>query len=194
MEFLPRGFLQMIYLDTNGFNRQHYKFDYVGREFLGEVRCLVFDVDPYRKTTKDALSGVWVEDQDYHIVRFNGGYSSRSKTSYYFNFDSSRTNAGKNKWPPSFIYTEQADNPLVQSFRAQTRIWSYAPSHHREEQELSKVEVLRPVNDQTEIGTDCSPLEEKRAWGRQAEDNIAVKMEQLGLMARYGTWIKYWRR
>src|SRR5271166_3155885 len=25
MEFLPRGFLQMIYLDTNGFNRQHYK-------------------------------------------------------------------------------------------------------------------------------------------------------------------------
>ena len=26
MEFLPRGFLQMIYLDTNGFDRQHYNF------------------------------------------------------------------------------------------------------------------------------------------------------------------------
>ena len=187
MEFLPRGFLQMIYLDTNGFNRQQYKFDYVGREFLGEVRCLVFDVDPVSKDDKGRFVGrIWVEDQDYHIVRFNGGYSSRSKTSYYFNFDSWRTNAGKNKWLPSLIYTEQADNPLVQSFRAQTRIWSYAPSHDREEQELSKVEVLRPVNDQTEIGTDYSPLEEKRAWGRQAEDNIAVKMEQLGLMARYG--------
>src|SRR5262245_37160095 len=25
-EFLPRGFLQMIYLDSDGFDRQHYKF------------------------------------------------------------------------------------------------------------------------------------------------------------------------
>ncbi len=42
MEFSPRGFLQMIYLDTNGFDRAHYNFKYVGREFLGEVRGLVF--------------------------------------------------------------------------------------------------------------------------------------------------------
>src|SRR5579872_3080772 len=28
MQFLPRGFLQMIYLDTNGFDKQHYKFEY----------------------------------------------------------------------------------------------------------------------------------------------------------------------
>src|ERR1700751_2392283 len=27
-DFLPRGFLQMIYLDTDGFDRQHYKFTY----------------------------------------------------------------------------------------------------------------------------------------------------------------------
>lgn len=189
MEFLPRGFLQMIYLDTNGFDRQHYKFDYVGREFLGEVRCLVFDVDPLSKDDKGRFVGrIWVEDEDYHIVRFNGGYSSRSKTSYYFNFDSWRTNAGKNKWLPAFIYSEEVDNPLVQSFRAQTRLWSYAPSHAREEQELSRVvvETPRPVNDQSEIANDYLPLEEKRAWGRQAEDNVAAKMEQLGLMAPYG--------
>ena len=189
MEFLPRGFLQMIYLDTTGFNRQHYKFAYVGREFLGQVRCLVFDVDPVSKDDKGRFAGrIWVEDQDYRIVRFNGGYSSRSKSSYYFNFDSWRTNAGKNKWLPSFIYSEEADNPLVQSFRAQTRLWSYAPSQDREEQELSKVvvEAPRPVTDQTDIGNDYSPLEQKRAWERQAEDNIAAKMEQLGLMARYG--------
>lgn len=40
MEFVPRGFLQMIYLDMNGFDRAHYTFVYEGREFLGEVRCL----------------------------------------------------------------------------------------------------------------------------------------------------------
>jgi len=60
-------------------------------------------------------------------VRFNGGYSSRSKTTYYFNFDSWRTNAGKDIWLPSFIYSEEADNPLIQSFRAQTRCGATHP-------------------------------------------------------------------
>ncbi len=49
-EFVPRGFLQMIYLDMNDFDRGHYKIQYVRREFLGEVRCLVFDVDPLPKS------------------------------------------------------------------------------------------------------------------------------------------------
>jgi len=179
----------MIYVDTTGFNRQHYNFNYVGREFLGQVRCLVFDVDPIAKGDKGRFVGrIWVEDQDYHIVRFNGGYSSKSKTTYYFNFDSWRTNAGKDIWLPSFIYSEEADNPLIQSFRAQTRLWSYAPTQDREEQELSKVvvEAPKPVTDQTEVGNDYSPLEQKRAWERQAEDNIATKMEHMGLMAQYG--------
>ncbi|MGC1615168.1 MAG: M48 family metalloprotease [Candidatus Acidiferrum sp.] len=189
MEFLPRGFLQMVYLDTNGFDRQHYKFNYVGREFLGEVRCLVFDLDPLSKDERGRFVGrIWVEDQDYHIVRFNGGYGGRSKTSYYFNFDSWRTNTGKNQWLPAFIYSEEVDNKQVQSFRAQTRLWSYAPSQAQQEQELSKVlvETAKSVKDQSEIANDYSPLEEKRAWERQAEDNIAAKMERLGLMAPYG--------
>src|SRR6266478_2258200 len=65
-EFVPRGFLQMIYLDMNGFDRQHYKIEYIRREFLGEVRCLVFDVDPLPKTGKGRFVGrIWVEDQDF---------------------------------------------------------------------------------------------------------------------------------
>ncbi len=189
MEFLPRGFLQMIYLDMNGFDRQHYNFKYVGREFLGDIRCLIFDVDPSSKPDKGRFVGrIWVEDQDYHIVRFNGGYSGRSQSSFYFNFDSWRTNAGKNEWLPAFIYSEEVDNQAVATFRAQTRLWSYAPDHAREEQELSKVLVETPmaVKDQSEIPNDYSPLQAKRAWGRQAEDNVATKMEQLGLMAPYG--------
>src|SRR5712691_12732821 len=60
-EFVPRGFLQMIYLDMNGFDRQHYKIEYVRREFLGEVRCLVFDVDPLPKSGKGRFVGrIWV--------------------------------------------------------------------------------------------------------------------------------------
>src|SRR6202034_4653359 len=54
---IPEGFLQMIYLDNLYFDRQHYQFDYVGREFLGEVRCLVFDVTPLPKAGKGRFKG-----------------------------------------------------------------------------------------------------------------------------------------
>src|SRR5213593_2169468 len=107
-EFVPRGFLQMIYLDMNDFDRGHYKIQYVRREFLGEVRCLVFDVDPLPLTGKGRFVGrIWAEDENFHIVRFNGAYGGSSLTSNYFNFDSWRINAGKNQWLPAFIYSEE---------------------------------------------------------------------------------------
>ncbi|HKV25789.1 MAG TPA: M48 family metalloprotease [Candidatus Acidoferrum sp.] len=187
-EFMPRGFLQMIYIDTNGFDRQNYRFQYVGRAFLGEVRCLVFDLYPTSPQRGRFMGRIWVEDQDFHIVRFNGGYSGNSKTSYYVNFDSWRTNAGKNQWLPSYIYSEEGGHTVAQSFRAQTRLWGYEPSSVAEEQELSKVliESSNQLKDQSDSANDYSPLEEKREWSRQAEDNITSKLEQLGLMAPPG--------
>ena len=72
----PEGFLRMIYVDTEGFDREHYTFDYGGRD-VGEVRCLVFDVTPLRSSGKGRFYGrIWVEDQDFTIVRFNGVYTS----------------------------------------------------------------------------------------------------------------------
>ena len=192
MEFLPRGFLQMIYLDTNGFDRQHYKFDYVKREFLGEVRCLVFDVTPLPKTGKGRFLGrIWVEDQGFHIVRFNGIYNGASLFSYYFSFDSWRQNAGKNLWLPAFIFCEEngeypvAESQITPAFRAQTRLWGYASGQDQQEQESTRVLVEAPV-DQTESSTDYSPLQANRLWTRQAEDNVIATLERLGLMAPYG--------
>ena len=194
MEFLPRGFLQMIYLDMNGFDRSHYKFSYVRREFLGEVRCLVFDVDPRVKSEKGRFVGrIWVEDQDFHIVRFNGIYNGSSILSYYFSFDSWRQNAGNNEWLPTFIFCEEgnveypvARRQIIPAFRAQTRLWGYARDHVQEEQELTRVRVETPVRDQTESVTDYSPLQADRLWTRQAEDNVIESLEKLGLMAPYG--------
>src|SRR5438309_9684483 len=103
-EFVPRGFLQMIFLDTNGFDRQHYKIEYVRREFLREVRCLVFDVDLLPKAGKGRFVGrMWVEDQDYDIVSFNGAYGGTFLHSNYFTFDSWRTNSGKQQSLAAFI-------------------------------------------------------------------------------------------
>src|SRR5207244_2695001 len=85
---LPDGFLQMIFIDTNGFDKQHYKFDYVRGEFLGAVRCVVFDVTPQDKAGKGRFLGrIWVEDQDYNILRFNGAYGGGGHSAWYFHFD-----------------------------------------------------------------------------------------------------------
>jgi len=196
MEFLPRGFLQMIYLDTDGFNRQHYKLDYVGREFLGDVRCLIFDVNPLPKAGKGRFVGrIWVEDQDFHIVRFNGVYGGVSLTSNYFNFDSWRMNVGKNLWLPAFVYCEgpgvrdtKARSLGFKAFRAQTRLWGYDLGQIRREQELSKVlvETQARVIDHSDTTNDYSPFQAERSWDRMAETNIADRLERQGLLAPVG--------
>ena len=193
MEYLPRGFLQMIYIDTNGFDKEHYKFDYVRREFLGEVRTLVFDVTPLPKAGKGRFAGrIWVEDQDFHIVRFNGAYSGSSRTNYYFHFDSWRVNSGPNLWLPAFIYSEESDLNYAMakrlSFKAQTRLWGYNLGHSKQEQELSKIliESQTPVKDQTTTANDFNPVMAQRSWDRQAEDNVVDRLERLGLLAPQG--------
>lgn len=194
-EFLPRGFLQMIFLDMTSFDRQHYRIEYVRREFLGEVRCLVFDVDPVNKKDKGRFVGrIWVEDQDFHIVRFNGSYGASSLTSNYFNFDTWRTNVRKNLWLPSFIYSEEGSvhdkrtiNIGYKAFRAQTRLWGYDLAHAKQEQELNKVLVeAAGVRDQADAANDYSPLQAERAWDHQAEENVTDRLERIGLLAPYG--------
>ncbi len=191
MQFLPDGFLQMIFIDTNGFDRQHYKFDYVRREFLGEVRCLVFDVTPAEKNNKGRFLGrIWVEDQDYQIVRFNGSYNGTGHSSWYFHFDSWRTNVQPGLWMPAFVYSEEKDLHYAISkkldFKAQTRLWGYNLGSSTKEQELSKILVETPVSDDTKTNNDLSPIQAQRSWDRQAEDNITDRFERIGLMAPKG--------
>jgi hypothetical protein len=191
MQYLPDGFLQMIFIDTNGFDKQHYKFDYVRREFLGEVRCLVFDVTPEAKSGKGRFLGrIWVEDQDFHIVRFNGAYGGSGHTSWYFHFDSWRTNAQPGLWLPSFVYSEEKDLHYALTkkldFKAQTRLWGYNVGHAGQEQELSKILVEGSVQDDSKSANDLTPVQAQRSWDRQAEENVADRLQRIGLMAPKG--------
>jgi hypothetical protein len=191
--YVPVGFLEMVFLDKNGFDRQNYNFDYVRREFLGEVRCLVFDLTPLPKSGKERFVGrIWVEDKDFTIVRFNGAYSGSTREKVFFHFDSWRMNTGPNMWLPSFIYSEEKDlrASLAKSisFKAQTRLWGYNLGHSKQEQELGRilVEANAPINDQTQSNNDVSPLQAQRNWDRQAEDNVIDRLERLGLLAPKG--------
>ncbi len=191
MQYLPDGFLQMIFIDTNGFDKQHYKFDYVRREFLGEVRCLVFDVTPREKSGKGRFLGrIWVEDQDYNVVRFNGAYGGGGRSSWYFHFDSWRTNLQPGLWMPSFVYSEEKDMHYAVAkkldFKAQTRLWGYNLGHGAQEQELSRILVETPVQDDTKTANDLTPVQAQRSWDRQAEDNVIDRLERIGLIAPKG--------
>lgn len=188
-----RQFAQMIYIDTNGFDRQHYRLDYVRREFLGEVRCLVFDVTPQEKSGKGRFVGrLWAEDQGYHIVRFNGAFVGSARANRYFHFDSWRVNAGKNEWLPAFIYSEQGDlhNAITEklTLKAQTRLWGYNLGQVRQEQEFSKIRVesSAPVDDQAAGSHDLSPVQVQRSWEHHAEDNVIDRMERIGFLGPPG--------
>jgi len=195
-EFVPAGFLQMIYLDTNGFDRRHYKFKYVGREFLDQVRCMVFDVEPLPKAGKRRFVGrIWVEDHDYHIVRFIGSYGMASSTSYYFNFESWRMNVAPDRWVPAYVYVEdgsvrnaKARNLGFKAFRAQTLLWGYHVEDVGANQELSKVvgEVPFPGMYQTETEGDFTWLQAERSRAQKAEDNVVNHLERQGLLAPHG--------
>src|ERR1700722_15071422 len=63
VQYQPLGFSWMVYADRTDFDREHYEFHYIRREFLGDVRCLVFDVTPKKGSGKGRFLGrVWVEE------------------------------------------------------------------------------------------------------------------------------------
>ena len=192
MHFLPLGFAQMVVLDPD-FQKRSYNFTFVRREFLGEVRCLVIDVEPKKDASPGRFIGrIWVEDQDYNIVRFNGTYSSRSGTDFYLHFDTWRLNLRSGMWVPAYVYSEESDfrYGIAKSlhFRAQTRLWGYDLKALNKNSEFTQILVDSPqsVKDQTEVEADATPVVAERMWERQAEDNAAERLQKIGLLAPVG--------
>jgi hypothetical protein len=138
------------------------------------------------------MGRIWVEDQGYHIVRFNGAYNGSSRTNFYFHFDSWRVLAASQQWLPAFVYSEEGEVKYAMTrkltFKSQTRLWGYNVGRSKQEQELNKilVEAAQPVKDQAEGSNDYSPLQAQRTWDLQAEDNVVDRMERLGLLAPRG--------
>ncbi len=192
-QFMPEGFANMVFLGNVEFDRDHYHFEYIKREFLGEVRCLVFDVRPTEKKSKGRFIGrIWAEDRDYTIVRLNGDFTGSTRTKFYYHFDSWRTNVGPSLWLPSIVYSEETDFHYGfrgrLRFRAQVRLWGYKATQSSQDQELSTIliEGPSPVRDLADSGKDPSPYEAKRAWEQHAADNVIERMERMGLIAPSG--------
>ncbi len=193
MRFLPLGFAQMVVLDED-FQRRNYDFTFVRREFLGEIRCVVIDVAPKKDAPGGRFLGrIWIEDQDYNIVRFNGTYTQSHRNSYYLHFDSWRQNLRPGGvWLPSLIYSEESDLKArigqTLNYKAQTRLWGYNLKDLRRNSEFTEITVdpLQSVQDQSQKAQDATPIEAQRQWERQAELNVIDRLQQIGLLAPEG--------
>ncbi len=190
VQYQPLGFSWMIFADRNDFDRRHYDFRFVRREFLGDVRTLVFDLTPKKGSGNGRFLGrIWVEDQDFNIVRLNGTYAPRPRNAYFFHMDSWRLNLIPGYWVPAYIYSEEGDFSFgakdTIAFKAQTRIWGYDLKKDRKEDELTQV-LVESVQDKSAAAQDASPVESARAFEQEAEDNVIDRLESAGLLAPAG--------
>jgi hypothetical protein len=192
--FQPEAFARMLIIDRGEFDRAHYDFEFVRSEFLGEIRALVFDVIPKSGKALNPLrtarftGRIWVEDQDYHVVRYNGVYSSAMSDSLHF--DSWRLNMAAGLWLPAYVYTEAPDAAFRQQrlmHRGQTRIWGYSIKRKNGDDEFTKVLVDSPqANDGSDRPGQVSPVESMRAWEGEAEENVIQRLERAALIAPQG--------
>src|SRR5262249_55932953 len=138
------------------------------------------------------IGRIWVEDQDYNIVRFNGTRTPSDPSSMYFHFDSWRENMGPGLWLPAAVYTEESDLQYLMGtrklrFKGQTRLWGYNVGRANQQNELTSLVVESDnVKDQAPDADTITPVEAFRSWERQAEDNVLQRMEVAGLIAPEG--------
>lgn len=192
--FAAGGFAQALFPDLDHFNRQNYTFEFVRWEVVGEVRCGLLDVKPRANSENRGFVGrIWVEDQDFNIVRFTGAYTSKALSKRAFHFDSWRLNTLGTMWMPAYIYTQESTSPDPAShhlwFKAQTRIWGYDVQHAGDHREFAKPLTDTPVwvdPKRHEASQDLSPANTLGTAAYTREDNVVERLQIAGLMAPDG--------
>lgn len=192
MNYHQAGFMQMVFLKDN-FDQDHYNLKFLRRQFLGEVRTLVFDVSPKRKGDEPYFIGrIWVEDQDYNIVRFNGTYGPNNEKNFFLHFDSWRVNMQPGQWLPAYIYTEESDSQYAPwqtiVMKGQTRLWAYDLKHSGQQSEFTELQIESKdaVDESGRGANEIQPLQSQHMWEREAEDNILDRLERAGVLAPDG--------
>src|SRR4029077_19164121 len=198
MQYIPDGFAAMAVPDWRSLGRPRYEINFVRREFLGEARCLVFDVHP--QDNRDGFSGrIWVEDRDYNIVRFNGislnvdhTLASAFRKKVAFHVDSWRVNVRPGLWLPAYVYSDEdlSDNPKLAKMariKSQVRLWGYELKSADSLQEFTAIQIDAPtVRDDTDQARQLSPVQSQRRWELPAEENVLNRLTKAGFLAPTG--------
>lgn len=199
VQYLPDGFAAMSVPDWRLLDRQRYDFSFVRREFLGEARCLVFDIHP-KGAVSDGFTGrIWVEDRGFNIVRFNGisrnvdhTLSSFFRKKVSFHVDSWRVNVLPGQWLPAYVYCEETDLsdkpalPRMPRVKTQIRLWGYDLKGVQSHEEFTTIRIDAPSVQDVEQSRQFSPVQSQRRWEQEAEDNVLDRLSRGGLLAPPG--------
>ncbi len=181
--------VQPLVVDENNFDRQHYIFEPVRWEYLGDIRCLAIDVRPRDERSIGAFIGrIWAEDQNYAIVRLNGRRINPPKKDLYVHFDSWRENLQPGVWLPVYVYSQESDRGKRLRYKAETRLWGYDLNARHQQQEWTNimVEAPAPVRDNSEVTSDLTPVESERQLTVDAENNVLDRLEKARLISPPG--------
>jgi hypothetical protein len=191
--FLPDGFAAMAAPDWKAMDRERYDFRFVRREFLGEVRAMVFDVTPRGGPTAGFSGRIWVEDRNYHIVRYNGVNRNvkgpRFKKKVFLHVDGWRVNAGSGVWLPAYVHCEetglegQTKGAVV---RSQVKLWGYDAAKTDESQQFATIEIAETAVQDATSQSQLTPVASQRRWEQEAEMNVVERLEKAGLLAPAG--------
>jgi hypothetical protein len=194
LPFSQAAFAQALFPDLDHFDRQNYTFEFVRWEVLGEVRCAAVDVRPRGNSKERGFLGrIWVEDQDYSIVRFTGTYTSKGFAKRAFHFDSWRLNMPNNLWMPAYVYTAESNPHDLSShrlwFKAQTRVWGYDLQNGGDYRENAKRPMDNPAwvdPKRQEASQDLIPADTEDETTYPPEDIVVERAQGAGLMAPDG--------
>jgi hypothetical protein len=192
--FSANGFAEALFPDLNRFDLDNYDFEFVRWEDLGEVHCAVLNVAPKQKTQNRGFLGrIWVEDQNFNIVRFTGTYTAKAFAKRSFHFDSWRLNTISIVWTPAYVYTEENDphdtSHRTLWFKAQTRVWGYdlanAGDHKEYEKRLTDNAAMADPKRQ-ETSQNLNPDLTLGGNTYSPDDKVVERLQVSGLMAPDG--------
>jgi hypothetical protein len=189
--YLPDGFAAMAAPDWKSLDRNRYTFKYVRREFLGEVRTIVFDVKPKDNPNAGFSGRIWVEERDYNIVRYNGVNRNvkgpRFRKRVYLHVDGWRVHAGQGAWLPAYVHCEETGLEGQEKggvVRSQVKLWGYNSTTTEDMQAFTSIQIsaVSDTTDQSQLTSVASV----RRWEQEAEQNVVERLEKAGLLAPAG--------
>ena len=191
--FAAGGFVEALFPDPDRLDRANYTFEYVRFENLGDVRCVVVNVNPRENTENRGFMGrIWIEDQNSSIVRFTGAYTAKAFSKRAFHFDSWRMNTLDIRWMPAYVYTEEWNPDPGRHelwFKAQTRVWGYDLANAGDHREFTKTLTDSPAwvdPKRHEASQDLNPAYTVGKSTYTEEDKMVERLQVAGLMAPDG--------
>jgi hypothetical protein len=191
------GIVHVMLPDWQDLSTSRYKFQFVSVELLGAVRCLVYDVRP-RTSSDDSFTGrIYIEDQTYTIVRFNGlspqfdrALAGLRGADTRFHIDSWRVNVAKHQWVPAVTYLQEVaplGSPAHAFVKGQVRFWGYHDVRPSEQREFVALELASSPVTVKGRQEPPSPQENQRAFETQAERNVIDRLYTGKFTGKAGT-------